>query len=84
MWAVFAAALLAALRRRLRLGPGVWRLWHTTLAAVTVLGSVVHAMLIEGTMGMVSKEALCALVLAAAVKVMADLRSWTLLTRRKA
>lgn len=84
MWAVFAAALLAALRRRLRLGPGVWRLWHTTLAAVTVSGSVVHAMLIEGTMGMVSKAALCALVLAAAVKVMADLRSWTLLTRRKA
>ena len=69
MWAVFAAALLAALRRRLRLRPRVWRLGHTTLAAVIVVGSVVHAMLIEGTMGIVSKAAICALVLAVAVKV---------------
>ena len=84
MWAVFAAALLAALRGRLRLGPMAWRLCHTTLAAVIVLGSVVHAMLIEGTMGTVSKAALCVLVLAAAAKVMADLRSWTFLTHRKA
>lgn len=45
------------------------------------MGSVVHALLIEGTMGLVSKAALCALVLAAAAKVMADLRAWTLLTR---
>lgn len=82
MWAVFAAALLAALRRRLRLRPMVWRLGHVSLAAVVVLGSVVHAMLIEGTMGMVSKAALCALVLAAAVKVVVDLGSWTVLTRR--
>lgn len=84
MWAVFAAALLAVLRRQLRLRPMVWRLAHTTLAVVIVVGSVVHALLIEGTMGMVSKAALCALVLVAAAKVMADLRAWTLLTRRRA
>ncbi|MFZ1426363.1 MAG: ferric reductase-like transmembrane domain-containing protein [Geminicoccaceae bacterium] len=84
MWAVSAAALLAVLRRRLRVRPMVWRLWHTTLAAVVVVGSVVHALLIEGTMGTVSKAALCALVLAAAAKVIADLQSWTLLTRRRA
>jgi hypothetical protein len=84
MWAVFAAALFAALRRRLRHKPMVWRLGHTTLAAVIVVGSVVHALLIEGTMGMVSKAALCALVLAAAAKVMADLQPWALLTRRRA
>ena len=47
------------------------------------MGSVAHALLIEGTMGLVSKAALGALVLAAA-KVMADLRAWTLLTRRRA
>lgn len=81
MWAVFAAALLAALRRRLRLRPMVWRLCHTTLATVVVVTSVVHAMLIEGTMGTVSKVALCALVLAAAVKVMVNLRPWTVLMR---
>jgi len=46
------------------------------LAIVIVVGSAVHAILIEGTMEMVSKAALCALVLAAAVKVMTDLRVW--------
>lgn len=74
MWAVFASALLAALRWRLRLRPRVWRLAHTGLAAVIVVGSVVHAMLIEGTMETVSKAVLCALVLAATVKVIADLK----------
>ena len=84
MWAVLAAALLATLRRRLRLRPNVWRRYHTGLAAVIVVTSVVHALLIEGTMGTVSKAALCALVLVAAGKVMVELQSWTLLTRRKA
>ncbi len=83
MWAVFAAALVAALRRRLRLRPPMWRLGHTFLAAVTVVGSVVHAMLIEGTMETLSKAALCALVLTAAVKVLADLRVWAVRTRHR-
>src|SRR4029450_3830971 len=74
MWAIFAVALLAALRRRL--GPRTWRIAHMLLAIVIVVGSVVHAILIEGTMEMVSKAALCALVLAAAIKVMAGLRVW--------
>jgi predicted ferric reductase len=76
MWAIFAAALLAALRRRLSLRPRTWRIAHTSLAAVIVVGSVVHAILIEGTMETVSKAALCALVVLATVKVMADLRVW--------
>ncbi|MGD9507633.1 MAG: ferric reductase-like transmembrane domain-containing protein [Geminicoccaceae bacterium] len=84
MWALFAAALLAVLRRRLRLRPRIWRPGHTTLAAVVVVGSVVHALLVEGAMGTVSKAALCALALAAAAKAIADLRSWTLLARRRA
>ena len=84
MWAVFAAALLAAFRRRLRLRPRTWRLGHTVLAAVTVVGSVVHAMLIEGTMETVSKAALCTLVLVAAAKVFFDLRVWAIRTRRGA
>ena len=70
MWAVFASALLAATRRRLRLI--VWRLCHITLAVVIVVGSVVHAMLIDGTMGAFSKAALCVLVLAASAKVVAS------------
>ena len=76
MWAIFATALLAALRRRLGLGPRTWRIAHMFLAVVIVVGSVVHGILIEGTMETVSKAALCALVLAATIKVMADLRVW--------
>jgi predicted ferric reductase len=74
MWAIFAIALLAALRQRWRLGPRTWRIAHTFLAVVIVVGSVVHSVLIEGTMETVSKAAFCALVLAATLKVMADLR----------
>jgi hypothetical protein len=77
MWAIFAVALLAALRRRLGLGPRKWRIAHMSLAVVIVVGSVVHGMLVEGTMETMSKAALCALVLAATIKVMADLRVWT-------
>ncbi len=76
MWAIFAVALLAALRRRLRLRPRTWRIAHTLLAVVIVIGSVVHSLLIEGAMEIVTKAALCALVLVAAIKVMADLRVW--------
>ena len=83
MWAVIAAALLAAFRRRLRLRPMIWRLIHTAIAMVIVAGSIIHAMLIEGTMETLSKAVLCALVLAAAIKVMVHLRPWTVVTRRK-
>jgi hypothetical protein len=74
MWAIFAVAVLAALRRRLGLRAQTWRIVHMPLAIVIVAGSVVHAMLIEGTMETTSKAALCALVLAATAKVMVDLR----------
>jgi predicted ferric reductase len=74
MWAIFAVALLATLRRRL--GLRTWRIAHMYLAVVIVVGSVVHGMLVEGTMEMMSKAALCALVLVATTKVMADLRVW--------
>ncbi len=76
MWAIFAVALLAALRRHLGLGPRKWRIVHMALAVVIVIGSVVHAILIEGTMETMSKVALCALVLSATLKVMADRRGW--------
>lgn len=74
MWAVFAAAILAVIRRRLR--RRAWRLGHTTLVAITVIGSVVHAILIEGTMETVSKVALCLVVVLATVKVVVELRAW--------
>jgi predicted ferric reductase len=71
MWVIFAVAILAAFRRRL--GLRRWRIAHMILAAVIVVGTVLHGMLIEGAMETVSKAALCALVLGAAAKVMVDL-----------
>jgi len=43
---------------------------------VIVVGTVAHAMLIEGTMEAVSKAVLCGLVLAATTKVIVDVRIW--------
>jgi predicted ferric reductase len=79
MWATFAAALLAAIRRRLALRPQTWRIGHTVLAVITVVGTMVHAILIEGAMEIVSKVVLCALVFSATLKVVADL--WARSTR---
>jgi len=76
MWAIFSVAFLAALRRRLGLRPRTWRIVHVLLAIVIVAGTVIHAILIEGAMETVSKSALCALVLAAAIKVIGDLWVW--------
>lgn len=81
MWAVFAAALLAGIRRKLR--PRFWRLGHTFLAIVIAIGTVIHAILIEGTMETITKVALCVLVLLATVKVVSGVWHRTLRTRRR-
>lgn len=62
MWSVFGAACLVVFRKRTKLRAHTWRLIHKGLAVVTVIGSVVHALKIEGTMETVSKYVLCALV----------------------
>jgi len=73
MWAIVGAALLAACRRHLQ--RHTWRIGHTMLAIVTVASTAAHALLIEGTMGAVSKALLCVLVLGATVKVVVG--KWT-------
>ena len=70
--ALVAAAGVAALRRRL--SPLTWRRLHAALVATVVVTSVVHAMLIEGTMGWWSKAMLCALALAATGWALSRLR----------
>lgn len=73
MWAIFTVALLVLLRRRLGLRLRTWRIVHIPLAIVIVAASVAHCLLIEGTMETISKAGLCTLVLAATIKVIADL-----------
>lgn len=72
MWATVAITLLAALRHRLRWRPRTWRMRHVFLAVVIDAGTIVHALLIEGTMETVSKVVLCLLVFAATTKIVVD------------
>lgn len=58
MWAVFASAALALFRRRLAVR--VWRAGHRWTTGAAVLGTVLHAVLIQGAMESYSKWALCA------------------------
>ena len=74
MWAVFATLGLALLRRRLRLRPRTWGWAHTVLILVFVPGSVIHALLIEGSMESLSKIALCILVVVASTAALRQLR----------
>ena len=83
LWAVLAAASVAAFRRRLRRRAREWRFAHTALASVVVVGTVIHAMQIEGTMGTLSKAILCALALAATAWVVVDRRHRILPTPRQ-
>ena len=74
MWAVFGAALLAVFRRRLRLR--VWRAGHSALVSVAVSGTILHALLIDGTMEPVTKVALCGIVAVALAVVLIRLKPW--------
>jgi len=67
MWGVMLTACLAGFRRRLRVRAQTWRLLHSILAIVIVLATVVHALMIEGTMETLSKVMLCALVVVTCV-----------------
>ena len=79
MWLIFAAGLLAIYRRKLR--PRTWRLIHTGLAAVIVSGTIVHALLIEGAMEIVTKWGLAMLAIAATALVVG--KTWQTSLRRK-
>ena len=74
LWSVVLTALLVAARSRMGLRPAIWRIVHNALAVVVVISSVVHALMIEGTMGAWSKALLCALVLAATAIAILHLR----------
>ena len=74
MWAVALTGLLVATRGMMRLRPALWAVIHNGLALVVVLGTVIHAVQIEGTMETVSKWALCAVVLVVAVAAVARTR----------
>lgn len=74
MWAVFAAALLARFRHLMPLR--LWRWGHTALVVVVVLGTVVHAAQITGTMEPFSKALLSLGLIAALSLAIARRKVW--------
>jgi len=58
MWGLFAAAGLAAYRRRLRFSPKVWKWVHKGLASGVILCTILHVIPIDGTMEPVTKMVL--------------------------
>ncbi|MEQ9261312.1 MAG: ferric reductase-like transmembrane domain-containing protein [Roseovarius sp.] len=76
MWGLFATALLALFRRRLKPRWWSWRLAHAALALVIVASTALHALLIEGTMEPISKALLCGLAVAVTARILFDLRVW--------
>ncbi|MEL6685695.1 MAG: ferric reductase-like transmembrane domain-containing protein [Pseudomonadota bacterium] len=76
MWAVFAAALLAGLRGRLPLR--AWRWGHTALVSLAVVGTIIHAIQILGTMEPITKSLLAILLGAALVLAIAKRRVWVM------
>ncbi|MEP0963977.1 MAG: ferric reductase-like transmembrane domain-containing protein [Roseobacter sp.] len=83
MWAVFVSALLVVLRRHLKLSTRIWRRFHTGLAVLIVGGSVLHAVLIDGTMEVFSKYALCLLVCLVSLKTIAARGAWSKRAQRQ-
>ncbi len=84
-WGVIVTAALVAARRRLGWRASTWRVVHNALAAMVVGSTVVHALLIEGTMGPVSKQILCAAVVVATAATLVHLRlvrPWRMRRRR--
>ena len=77
MWAVLLAALLGMLRKRLGSGLRVWRRAHSGLVAIAVLGTVIHAILIEGTMEPVSKALVCLVAVLVTAYAIRQRRSWS-------
>ena len=76
MWLIIAAAVLVWMRRRLPLRSQTWRRVHTSLVGAALVGTVLHALLIVGTMGTISKWMLCLVAIVVSVKVIWDLRIW--------
>jgi len=72
LWSVLLTAVLVAARKRFR--PASWRIAHNGLAAIVVVATVVHALMIEGAMGGRSKLILCLCVLAATAVAILHLR----------
>ena len=75
-WVILGVALLGASRKALKLRFKTWRMLHGSLALIAIISSIAHALLIEGTMGDISKVILCLFVLGATLRTLLTLKIW--------
>lgn len=76
MWAILLAALLALVKKRISVS--AWRFGHTVFVTIAVVGTVAHAWLIEGTMGLTSKAVISVATLALVTFAIWHRKSWKL------
>lgn len=76
MWAIFGAGVWAVLRSRLPLR--IWRWGHSGLVLLAVVGTVVHAVQITGTMEPVTKAVLSIALLRALLMAFARRKVWAM------
>ncbi|KPA22460.1 hypothetical protein shim_07430 [Shimia sp. SK013] len=74
LWGVILTGLLVTLRRKLPLRYLPWAILHNTLAFLIVMATVVHALLIDGTMGPLTKWLACLVVVLLTTWVLYDIR----------
>ncbi|MGI9365555.1 MAG: ferric reductase-like transmembrane domain-containing protein [Rhizobiaceae bacterium] len=74
MWGLVVTVLLVMLRDRLGLRPRLWRTVHNGVVTVVVASSVAHALMIDGTMGFLSKQLLCVAIIVVLALVTLNLR----------
>lgn len=77
MWAIFGAAALALMRGAVPIRH--WRIAHTSLVSFAVACTLLHAVLIDGTMALGSKLVLCAVAFGALGLAIRHRRVWVLL-----
>lgn len=84
LWCLVLTAVLAATRRKVRLGVAPWRIAHSVLAVAVVAAGAVHAIWIEGAMEEYSKLAICLAALAATSAGAIEVNLLAPLRRRRA
>jgi predicted ferric reductase len=83
MWCVFATAAIALLHRSYTLRPRTWQQLHVLLSMLVIIGTVVHAIQIDGAMGTVSKAMLCVFVVISSILAILKLRIFKLPHERR-
>ncbi|MEM9210361.1 MAG: ferric reductase-like transmembrane domain-containing protein [Pseudomonadota bacterium] len=83
MWALILSAVLAFSWRAIHLRPTIWRWIHMSLAILIVVGTVAHALLIEGTMELASKTLICIVIVIATIYTLSERGFFTAFTRNK-